>query len=158
MGASAYWVVDGAVPGRRPPVMEGKSLIPLIGRLFEGLKSIFGFIDDIHTSDEEKLAAKAQLMGLYQPVLEAAIQLQMQEAELRARIHEVEIKSDRILVWSLRPLMTWLTFAYWVAVSMNYVQGNADNAFYAFGIVAGIFSGTRGIEKVVRSLKAKEII
>ncbi len=133
-------------------------MIPLIGPIFEGLKSIFGFIDNVHTSDEERLALKAQLMALYQPVLEGTIKVEMQAAELRARMHEVEIKSDRILVWSLRPLMTWLTFGYWIAVSTNYVSGNADNAFYAFGIVAGIFSGTRGIEKVVRSLKAKELV
>ena len=119
--------------------------IPMIGGL---LSTVFGGLDELTTSTEEKLALQQKIMATAQPVIAAIIQAQAEfdKASFALRVAEVQ-SSDRFVRWT-RPLMSWMTFGLWAYAFV--VQHPAmEYAFYAFGLVAGLFSATRGFEKVV---------
>jgi hypothetical protein len=124
---------------------------------------VFGFIDSVHTSDEERLVMKAKLMEHYQPILLASVELEKTAAEMRVKVLELEGKSDRWLVWSWRPVTMYLLLAnvmvsHWAPMWGVQNAPDATMSWNALMMGLGFIGGTRGIEKIVRVLKAKEKI
>jgi hypothetical protein len=119
--------------------------IPLIG---SALASLFDGADKLFTSDEERLKFQHAILMAFQPVILVLVQAQAEFDKVRAQIELAAMQSgDRFVRWT-RPAMTWLTFGFW---AYCVITGNpqAEYAFYAFGIVGGLFSATRGGEKIV---------
>jgi hypothetical protein len=125
--------------------MSFLAAIPIVGSLFD---SIGNAIDKNVTSIEEKLKMKNEFTALVVPLFQVVFQAQAEFDKLQQQIRLAELQSgDRFVRWT-RPAMTWLTFIFW---GYCVVTGNpqAEYAFYAFGLIAGIFSATRGSEKIV---------
>lgn len=118
--------------------------IPLIGTL---LDSVFGGIDRISTTDEERLKAKQEIMQVAQPVIASVIaaQAEFDKASFALRVTEVQ-SGDRFVRWS-RPLMGWVTFGL-AAYALIVQHPLAETALWIFGLVNGLFSATRGMEKI----------
>lgn len=81
-----------------------------------GIKGILHGIDELSTSDEERLLANAELIkqkaGLIAaqiPLLQAAVELELQELRVKSEIITAEAKSEGFLTRSWRP-MTMLGF------------------------------------------------
>ena len=139
--------------------------IPFIGPIIDGLKSVFGLIDNLHTSDEERLNAKANLMAIYQPILLASVDLEKAQVQLQAKLTEVEAGSGHFLQWSWRPItmytMLIICTAPYVMTTFGYPtppDWMVEKAWQALYYGLGFIGGTRGLEKVVKVLKSKEVI
>lgn len=119
--------------------------VPIIGA---ALDSVFSGLDKLFTSDDERLKGQAAILMAFQPVILALVQAQGAFDKMRSDLEQAAIKSEDWFVRRSRPAMSWVTFIAWqYAASVQSPQ--ADNAFTAFCIVAGIWSTTRGAEKVV---------
>jgi len=128
--------------------------IPLIGTLFDKTTTL---IDEVTTTDEERLQAKQKLTALYTPVLTSVINAQSSMMELRAKIAKYEAKSEHFIVYARRPIISILaTFNFIGAAILGYMD--VMLAFKFAALVSGIDMGTRGIEKMLRQLKAKDKI
>jgi hypothetical protein len=119
--------------------------IPLIG---SALSAIFDGADKLFTSDEERLKFQHLILMAFQPVILALVQVQAEFDKVRAQIELASLQSGDRFIRRTRPAMTWLTFAFW-AYCVVTSNPQAEYAFYAFGIIGGFFSATRGGEKIV---------
>jgi hypothetical protein len=134
--------------------------LPIIGSFFESAGKV---VDDLVTSDEERLQVKAKIAELSAPVLLAVVQAQMSANELQARIVEAEAKSeDRLVRWR-RPILSLLAAGNFMIVLWWWMlSGSVQNIFaiteipaivsYSFtfaALVNGLDIGTRGLEKMV---------
>ena len=129
--------------------------IPLVGELIEKTGEA---VDRNVTSDKERLAIKAELAALYTPVVKTTIEAQAELDKARMKLMEAMAKSDKFLVYSLRPILCYATFFNWIATKAGLLSGDPQNAFYAFGLTFGIFGSTRGVEKIIGRFKQKEQI
>ena len=66
----------------------------LLSKVSDLLGGAFGLVDDLHTSDEEKLGLKAQLLTIQTGVVSEVIQAQSQMAEMQAGIIQAEAQSS----------------------------------------------------------------
>jgi len=122
-------------------------------------------IDDLHTSEEEKLAKKAALLEVQARFLESALQYEQEQLTARAEIITAEAKSEHWLTATWRPI-TMLTFvsavmAYWFGVTPDTLPPeHVDRMFTLVQIGVGGYIGGRSVEKVVpaaiKALKQKE--
>jgi len=119
--------------------------VPVIG---QALDSVFKGLDSLFTSDDERMKAQNAMLMAFQPVILAVLQAQGEFDKLRNQVDLAMLQSgDRLIRWT-RPLMTWLTFITWGYMALtNHAQ--ADYAFYAFGLIGGLWSASRGGEKIV---------
>jgi hypothetical protein len=81
----------------------------ILSKISDLLGGAFGLVDDLHTSDEEKLALKAQLLTIQTGVVSEVIQAQSKMAEMQGNIITAEAKSQHVLTSTWRPV-TMLTF------------------------------------------------
>jgi hypothetical protein len=80
--------------------------LPIIGDIFKG---VFGTIDALHTSTEEKLTLQQQMFGLQVSLTEKFLDFQTRMVEAQAKVITAEATSDSWLAKNWRPL-TMLTF------------------------------------------------
>lgn len=77
------------------------------------IKSIFkpavDLVDELHTSEEERLAHKAQTLDTYVVAIEQGLEYEAENLRQRAAIVEAEAKSEHWLTATWRPI-TMLTF------------------------------------------------
>ena len=134
--------------------------LPIIGSFFESAGKA---VDDLVTSDEERLQVKAKITELSAPVMMAVVAAQVSANELQARIVEAEAKSeDRMVRWR-RPILSLFAAANFIVVLWWWMlSGSVGNVFaiteiptvvsYSFmfaALVNGLDVGTRGLEKMV---------
>ena len=141
--------------------------IPIIGPIVEGLKAVFGFVDNLHTSDDERLNAKAQLMSLYQPILTAAVDLERMQVELQARVLQVEAQANSWLTRTWRPLvmLMFATLVGWhsVGTGLGFPVPAVPEAMWSLiqlglgGYVIGR-SAEKIVPPIVNALKGKETV
>ena len=75
--------------------------IPVIGDIFKG---IFGVIDEVHTSQEEKLNIQQQLFSLQVTLTEKIMDYQARLAEAQSKIITAEATSDSWIAKNWRPI------------------------------------------------------
>ena len=131
--------------------MSFLAAVPLIG---QALDSTFSGLDKLFTSDDERLKGKYAILMAFQPVITLLVQSQAEFDRMRAEVDIAAMKSeDRFIRWS-RPAMSWITFIGW-QYAMFISSPHADQAFYAFGLVAGLWSASRGGEKIISQWMGK---
>ena len=132
--------------------------LPIIGSFFESAGKA---VDELVTSDEERLQVKAKIAEISAPVLLAVVQAQMSANELQARIVEAEAKAeDRLVRWR-RPILSLLAGGNFMAVlwwwmltadrvfSLTDIPAVVSYSFMFAALVNGLDIGTRGLEKMV---------
>jgi len=128
--------------------------IPFIGSL---LDSVFNGIDKVSTTDEERLKFKHEMMTVAAPVITMLVQAQAEFDKAQRDIQIAALQSGDPFVRRVRPLLMCATFVAWIAIegfamyltgaSPEYLEAAAHRAFYAFGLIGGLFTATRGVEK-----------
>jgi hypothetical protein len=131
----------------------------LIKTVTEGLGKVFGFVDDLHTSDEEKLTLKQGLLTIQAGILSQAIALEEASLKAKSAIIEAEAKSDHWLTATWRPI-TALAFAAIVCYSFIFNKTIPGEMWTTLNIMIGGYVGSRGAEKIIpgvmKALKGKE--
>ena len=134
------------------------NIISLIRDIF---KPAVELVDELHTSEEEKLAQKASTLNTYVNAIEQGLQYESEQLKARARIVEAEAKSEHWLTATWRPI-TMLTFVLLVVLDQTGLLAFrlADQAWTLLQIGLGGYVVGRSAEKVapaiVGALKSKD--
>lgn len=134
------------------------NLFNLIGQIFKPAAEL---IDNLHTSEEEKLNKKAQLLELHTSVISEAIDYEAEQLKAKAEIVLAEAKSEHWLTSTWRPI-TMLTFVVLVVLDQTGLLAFrlAEDAWTLLQIGLGGYVVGRSAEKVipatVKVLKSKE--
>ena len=81
----------------------------LIGKIGDLLGGAFGLVDDLHTSDEERLQLKASLLTIQSGVISEVIKAEAEISQARAAVITAEASSSHWVTATWRPI-TMLTF------------------------------------------------
>lgn len=133
-------------------------VLNLIGSIF---KPAVKLIDELHTSEEEKLKQKAATLGVYAEALELGLEFETKQLEARARIVEAEAKSDSWLTANWRPI-TMLTFLSLVVADVTGLLAFrlAPEAWTLLQLGIGGYVVGRSVEKaanpLISALKKKD--
>jgi len=133
--------------------------LPVIGSFFaDAVKSV----DELVTSDEERLQVKARITELSAPVLMAVVAAQVSSNELQAKIVEAEAQSEDKMVRWRRPVLSlfaagnFLVVLWWWMLqgsnvfSISEIPTVVSYSFMFAALVNGLDVGTRGLEKMVK--------
>lgn len=134
------------------------NLLNIIKDIF---KPAVDLVDELHTSEEEKLAHKAATLNTYADALEAALQHELEALKARARIVEAEAKSEHWLTACWRPIVM-LTFCALVVADQTGLLAFrlADEAWTLLQLGLGGYVVGRSVEKTagsaINALKKKD--
>lgn len=134
------------------------NLLQLIGQIF---KPAVELVDELHTSEEERLALKAQTLDTYVHAIEVGLQYEQEALSKRAEIVAAEAKSQHWLTSAWRPI-TMLTFLGLVVCDSFALLSNplAPEAWTLLQLGLGGYVIGRSAEKVgvpiVKALKERE--
>lgn len=128
--------------------------------LFEVIKDIFKpaaeLVDNVHTSTEEKLAAKAAILETQANFLEYALKYEQEQLEVKSRIIEAETKSEHWLTSTWRPVTMYAFLVMLLSFWFGFVEPPAlvteeilDRVFSMIQWGVGGYIASRGVEKVV---------
>ncbi len=81
----------------------------MLDKILGGLGGIFGLVDDIVTSEEERMALKAPLLQIQAGVITEAIEAEKALVQAKSSIIVAEAQADSWLTRSWRPIVM-LTF------------------------------------------------
>ena len=126
------------------------NVLQLIGQIF---KPAADLIDNLHTSEEEKLQQKAVLLDMQTSFLINALEYEQEQLKAKAAIITAEASSEHFLTATWRPI-TMLTFlALVVADQFGLLTFRlASEAWTLLQIGIGGYVVGRSVEKVVPSV------
>ena len=121
-------------------------VLGLIGTIF---KPAMEMIDNIHTSEEEKLEKKALLLEIQTKFLTQGLQYEQEQLKQRAQIILAETRSESWITRNWRPI-TMLTFLSLVVLDQTgqLAFRLADEAWALLQIGLGGYAVGRSVEKV----------
>jgi hypothetical protein len=132
----------------------------MLDKVLGSLGGLFGLIDDIHTSDEEKLTVKSALLGLQMDVVSTVIEAERDVSMARSEIIKAEAQSSHFLTSTWRPI-TMLTFLVLIVASqLGFTDPVPEQMWPLLQLGIGGYVAGRSLEKtvpaVVSALKARE--
>ena len=126
-------------------------VVELIAGIFKPAAEL---VDSLHTSTEEKLHAKAHLLGVQAAAMEKVFEFETKNLEARGRIIDSEAQSEHWVTATWRPI-TMLTF---LALAVGDTFGLfatplRDEAWTLLQLGIGGYVAGRSVEKVMEIAK-----
>ena len=114
-------------------------------------------IDELHTSDEERLKAKGHLLDVQAAAMQRVFDYESETLQAKAGIVEAEAKSEHWVTATWRPI-TMLTFlALAVGDSMGWLPNPLrDEAWMLLQVGIGGYVVARSGEKIVNTVKKSQ--
>jgi hypothetical protein len=127
------------------------SFLDLIAGIFKPAAEL---IDELHTSEEEKLKQQRRLLEIQALVLDSSLQYEKEMMTSRAEIINSEAKSEHWITATWRPI-TMLTFlALAVGDSLGWLPNPLrDEAWMLLQIGLGGYVVGRSAEKVIKEVR-----
>jgi hypothetical protein len=117
-------------------------------------------IDEMHTSKEEKLEAKARLIEAEAAAVTTAIEYERGVLEAKARVITAEASSEHLLTAVWRPItmlvLMFMVVCYWFGIidpSDRLSEKTISDVFLLIQIGIGGYIASRGAEKIVAAVK-----
>jgi hypothetical protein len=130
-----------------------------LGFLSKILEPITGLVDKLHTSDDERLEAKAVLLQLQTSLMSQTLDYEKQIAQSQRDIIVAETQANSWLTRSWRPI-TMLTLVAMVVVAQFSSMEIPPDLWFVIKLGLGGYVGGRSVEKsvasVVKVMKSKE--
>jgi len=135
------------------------SLSGPLGFISKILEPVTGLVDKLHTSDDERLEAKAVLLQLQTSLMSQTLDYEKQIANAQRDIIVAETQANSWLTRSWRPI-TMLTLVAIVVISQFTAMEVPPDLWFVIKLGLGGYVGGRSVEKsvasVVKVMKAKE--
>tara|TARA_R110002074_G_scaffold243053_1_gene414850 strand:- start:5956 stop:6372 length:417 start_codon:yes stop_codon:yes gene_type:complete len=130
-----------------------------LGFISKVIEPIAGLVDKLHTSDDERLEAKAVLLQLQTSLMSQTLDYEKQIAASQRDIIVAETQANSWLTRSWRPI-TMLTLVAIVVISQFTEMEVPPDLWFVIKLGLGGYVGGRSVEKsvasVVKVMKAKE--
>lgn len=134
-------------------------ILSLVSSIFQPAADL---IDSLHTSEDERLGHKAQLLNVQAAVIQTALEYESEALQAKAQIVNTEAKSEHFLTANWRPI-TMLTFlGLAVADALGLVEmasGRAltESAWDLLTLGVGGYVTGRSVEKVTKSIMESKV-
>lgn len=123
----------------------------MIGKIFDLIGGIGGVVDDLHTSEEEKLTLKAGLLEIQTRLITESLAYEKQLATAQASIVQAEAQSGHFLTATWRPI-TMLTFlVIIVAAQFGIGPEPTEDLWFLMKLGLGGYVVGRSAEKITTS-------
>lgn len=118
--------------------------------LGEAISGLFGLIDDMHTSEEEKMELKNKMFRMQIDMVNSALEYEKQVATMKAEVIKAEAQGGSWIQQNWRPI-TMLTFLVLVVCDSFGILAFrlADEAWTLLQIGLGGYVVGRSVEKVI---------
>jgi len=131
------------------------NLIELVAGIFKPAAEL---INDLHTSEEERLEQKAHLLEVQATVMQEALDYERGMLEAKAKIVHAEASSDHWLAANWRPIAMLTFLALAVGDSMGWlVSPLRDEAWMLLQLGLGGYVVGRSGEKIVKTIKQSKV-
>lgn len=131
----------------------------LISGIFKPASNL---VDELHTSDDEKLAAHIKMMEVQSAALQAALAHDRDIMATRARMLEAETASEHWLTANWRPVamlaMVAMVGAYWFGLvdpADRIGERAVEQVLSIVQVGLGIYAAGRSAEKVAKTVRIK---
>lgn len=125
-------------------------LFDWIGGIFKPASEL---IDNIHTSEEEKLELKNTLEGIREKTYSKVLSIEMAMIEARKEISVAESNSQHVITAIWRPIASCSLVILVCIGTLGYA--NLTSEFYDFAkAFLGIYIGGRSLEKAAKIVKS----
>jgi len=125
--------------------------------IFKAIASIFSpaadLVDALHTSDAERLEAKAVLLQIQTQIISQTIEYEAKLLEAQSSIIVAEAQSASWLTRSWRPI-TMLTFVALIVLSFFFNIAIPSDLWFVIKLGLGGYVGGRSLEKTVPAVVA----
>lgn len=115
--------------------------------ILDWISSIFkpasDLIDNLHTSDEERMQLNNELMRIQQQIHSKTTDLMI-----------AEVKSDHFLVAAWRPICVLILISLIVADAYGWAKA-PDQIYDLANLFLTTYAGSRGLEKITRNMRSK---
>ena len=133
----------------------------ILGLIRDIFKPAVELVDELHTSEEEKLEQKARTLDTYVTAIEQGLDYESRNLEARARIVEAEAKSEHVLTATWRPITMLCFVGLAVGDALGWLPNPlAPEAWTLLQLGLGGYVVGRSVEKaavpIVDALKSKE--
>lgn len=126
-------------------------IVDLIAGIF---KPAAVLIDELHTSGEERLEAKAKLLAVQATVMDSVFSYENDQLKARASIVNSEAQSDHWLTSTWRPITMLVLLALGVGDSVGLLPSPLrDEAWTLLQLGIGGYVTGRSVEKVMKIAK-----
>jgi hypothetical protein len=124
--------------------------------IFSWISSIFSpaaeLIDNLHTSDEEKLTLRNQLASMQTKVNTKLIALEQAKVEAQSKVQIAEADSSYFLTANWRPICSLLIVGIIVGDSFGWLKAGPQ-IYDLAKVFLGAYTTSRGVEKVAKTFK-----
>ena len=125
-------------------------LLDFIGAVF---KPAVELVDELHTSEEERLKEKARILDAQVTAIDAVLEYEKEAFNARAEIVKAEAQSDGWLAQSWRPLVMLSFCGLAIADSLGFLASPlAPEAWTLLQVGIGGYIVARSGEKVAKSV------
>jgi len=126
-------------------------IVGLIGTIFKPAAQL---IDELHTSDEERLAHKERLLEVQAVAMQTVFDYEKANLESRAEIVNSEAQSDHWIVAAWRPLVMLSLTALVIVDSFGWLANPLSaEAWLLLQIGLGGYGVGRSCEKIAKTIK-----
>ena len=115
------------------------------------IKPVTGLIDNLHTSDEERLEAKGVLLRMETALMSEVLAYEQKLAESQASIIVAEATANSWLTRTWRPI-TMLTFVFLIVWSQFTGMEIPPDLWFVVKLGLGGYLGGRSVEKSVGAI------
>ena len=129
----------------------------MLGKIGDILGSVLGLVDDLVTTDEERMQLKVPLLALQTQVITTVIEAEKSALESRAAIITAEAQSTHWLTATWRPI-TMLTFLALIVIGQFGGTPVPPEMWPLLKLGLGGYVIGRSAEKMVVALKSEEIV
>lgn len=132
--------------------IPGMKLLDIVSGVFDTAAEL---IDDLHTSEEEKLEQQRHLLTVQVQALQQALDYERQILLARASIVEAEAKSEHWVTATWRPIVMLGMFALVTLDSLGILPYRlSEEAWTLLQFGLGGYVVGRSAEKVIKTIKA----
>lgn len=124
----------------------------MLDKIIGAVGGLFGLVDDIHTSDEERLSLKQGLLAMQMEIVSTVIEAERDVSKARAEVVKAEAQSPNFLTSSWRPI-TMLTFLALIVLSqLGFTAPVPEQMWPLLQLGIGGYVAGRSLEKIVPSV------
>lgn len=131
------------------------NLLDLVAGIFKPAAEL---IDDLHTSEEERLQQKAHLLEVQAAVMQEALDYERGALEARAKIVNTEASSEHIITATWRPIVMLSFCALAISDGLGILPNPlAPEAWTLLQVGLGGYVFGRSGEKIIKTIKQSKV-
>lgn len=131
------------------------NLIDLVAGIFKPAAEL---IDEMHTSEEERLTQKARLLEVQAATIDKALEYERSGLEARAKIVNSEAQSEHIITATWRPIVMLTMTGLAVGDALGLLPNPlAAEAWLLLQVGLGGYVVGRSGEKIVKTIKETKV-